>query len=128
MYLIHVLVIHTVETILTLLHACTWYAVVPAAYLVSFAGATVLFYLVERPCLAYGRKLSKRMRESQASRSESAASRMSFSHLSNPMESAITPIEREEPGVPNDFANEVSEGSGEATLSWAGTSSHKEDK
>ena len=63
MYLIHVLVLHAVEKLMAAVHARQWYTVVPATYLLSFLGATILFYLVERPCLAYGQRLSKKIRE-----------------------------------------------------------------
>lgn len=116
MYLIHVLVIHTVERTLTLLHACVWYTVVPVAYLVSFAGATVLFYLVERPCLVYGRRLSKRMHESRALGSRSAISGMPSSFASVPLEATVTPIEREESSVPSEFVNEDDGVSNEARI------------
>ena len=113
MYLIHVLVIHAVEKIAALLHACVWYTVVPFAYLVSFAGATVLFYLVERPCLTFGRRLSKEMRARSASGTIGAGLEMSPSLSSTPIEYAVAPIEREEPGVPNAFASDESEVSSE---------------
>jgi peptidoglycan/LPS O-acetylase OafA/YrhL len=127
MYLIHVLVIHAVERLAALLHMNVWYAVVPAAYLVSFAGATVLFYLIERPCLAYGRRLSKMARERPFD-SQSGASAASASPASDHLESAVTPIEREEPGVTNAFAghgDEVSEG---VSLCWASVAPQKENK
>jgi peptidoglycan/LPS O-acetylase OafA/YrhL len=65
MYLIHVLVIHVMERALAPLHVLVWYVVIPVSFLASFAGATVLFYLVEHPCLAYGRKISKRIGQQQ---------------------------------------------------------------
>ncbi len=107
MYLIHVLVIHSVEGLLRLLHACVWYTVVPAAYLVSFAGATVLFYSVERPCLAYGRRLSKRMRDRQIHVSESVVSRMSSSLALAPFANTVAPIERMDSAVPNAYADRI---------------------
>jgi peptidoglycan/LPS O-acetylase OafA/YrhL len=109
MYLIHVLVIHAVEKLATLLHVSLWYMVIPAVYLLSFAGATVLFYLVERPCLAYGRGLSKRMRERRLLASKNAVSGMPDSFSSAPLEGAVAPIEREEQGVPNAFADDGTE-------------------
>ena len=109
MYLIHVLVIHAIERIATLLHACVWYTVVPLAYLVSFAGATALFYIVERPCLSFGRRLSKEMRSTSASGSRGAVPEMLSSLSTNPIEYTVAPIEREEPGVPNAFASDDSE-------------------
>jgi peptidoglycan/LPS O-acetylase OafA/YrhL len=109
MYLIHVLVIHAVERIATLLHACVWYTVIPFAYLLSFAGATVLFYMVERPCLAFGRNMSKEMRARSASGSRGAVPEMLSSLSATPIEHTVEPIEREEPGVPNAFAKDESE-------------------
>jgi peptidoglycan/LPS O-acetylase OafA/YrhL len=128
MYLIHVLVIHAVERIATLLHACVWYTVVPAAYLLSFAGATLLFYLVERPCLAYGRRLSKRMHESQDFVSQSAVSGLSFSFASVPLELAVAPIERDEPGVPNAFLNNPEEESKEVRAICQSVPSQEENE
>jgi peptidoglycan/LPS O-acetylase OafA/YrhL len=74
MYLTHVLVLHAVEKLMTLFHASLWYTVVPVTYLLSFAAATILFYLVERPCLTYGHRLSKRIRENGSLNAQSAVS------------------------------------------------------
>ena len=109
MYLIHVLIIHAVERVAARLHVGVWYTVVPAAYLVSFAGATLLFYLVERPCLSYGRRLSKNLSERQSSGFRSAAFEVASSFASKSLEGAVAPIERDEPGVPNAFAEDEKE-------------------
>ena len=74
MYLIHVLVLHSVQKLADILHANFWYTVIPVTYLLSFAGATVLFYLVERPCLAFGQRLSKRFREEDSLKPQNAIS------------------------------------------------------
>jgi peptidoglycan/LPS O-acetylase OafA/YrhL len=64
MYLIHVLVIDFVERVVMRGMTLRWYGVIPVAYGLSFLGATVIFYAVERPCVRYGRRVAKRMRES----------------------------------------------------------------
>lgn len=69
MYLIHVLVINFVERVLVKGGWTRWYVVIPAAYLLSFGGATVIYYAVERPCVRYGRQLAAGMRESLSKRS-----------------------------------------------------------
>jgi len=69
MYLIHVLVINSVERVPVKEAGTHWYVVIPAAYLLSFGGATVIYYAVERPCVRYGRKLAAAMRESLTKRS-----------------------------------------------------------
>jgi peptidoglycan/LPS O-acetylase OafA/YrhL len=128
MYLIHVLVIHAVERFATLLHVCKWYTIVPAAYLASFAGATVLFYTVERPCLAYGRTLSKRIRERQHQQPQGTLSRLPPAPASDSLNGAVTPIEREEPGVPNAFANDNEELKSRVGLSWPIASAEEEKR
>ncbi len=62
MYLVHVLVINAVTAAAVKAHVDTWFVVLPLAYLGSFLFATVLFYLVERPCVEYGRSLSRKLR------------------------------------------------------------------
>jgi peptidoglycan/LPS O-acetylase OafA/YrhL len=74
MYLIHVLVLHAVEKLAGIAHATLWYAVVPATYLLSFACATILYAVVERPCLSYGHRLSNRIRDEGARKARSAVS------------------------------------------------------
>ena len=127
MYLIHVLVIHSVERLASLLNASKWYVVVPVAYLASFAGATILFYTVERPCLAYGRKLSKRIRarEDEQLRSDLPGLPYSTRHVQS--NNSVEPIEREEPGVPNAFPDEEKEASMRIELSWPLASTEEEN-
>ncbi len=74
MYLIHVLVLHTVEKLLSIVHASRWYTVVPVTYFLSFCGAVILYSVVERPCLSYGHRLSKNIREDGAQRARRAVS------------------------------------------------------
>jgi peptidoglycan/LPS O-acetylase OafA/YrhL len=64
MYLVHVLFLDATEKLARSLHLEVWYVVVPLTYLLSFGGATALFYFVERPCINRGRRLSKAMRGS----------------------------------------------------------------
>ena len=68
MYLIHVLVIDFVERVVTRGWALHWYVVIPVAYGLSFLGATAIFYAVERPCVQYGRRTARGMRESLTKR------------------------------------------------------------
>ncbi len=63
MYLVHVLFLDATEKVAHRIHAEVWYFVVPITFLLSFLGATALFYLVERPCIDRGRRLSKGMRK-----------------------------------------------------------------
>ena len=68
MYLIHVLAIDAVERIGARTGGLRTYVVIPVAYGVSFLGATAIFYAVERPCVKYGRKVARGMRESLTKR------------------------------------------------------------
>ncbi len=68
MYLIHVLAIDFVERIGVRTGGLRWYVVIPVAYGLSFLGATAIFYAVERPCVKYGRKVARGMRESLTKR------------------------------------------------------------
>jgi peptidoglycan/LPS O-acetylase OafA/YrhL len=68
MYLIHVLAIDAVERIGGRVGGLRWYVVIPVAYGVSFLGATTMFYAVERPCVTYGRRVARGMRESLTKR------------------------------------------------------------
>ena len=68
MYLIHVLAINAVERIGVRTGGLRRYVVIPVAYGVSFLGATAIFYAVERPCVKYGRKVARGMRESLTKR------------------------------------------------------------
>jgi peptidoglycan/LPS O-acetylase OafA/YrhL len=68
MYLIHVLVIDFVERVEMRGWTLRWYVVIPMAYGLSFLGATVIFYAVEQPCVRYGRRAARGMRESLTKR------------------------------------------------------------
>jgi peptidoglycan/LPS O-acetylase OafA/YrhL len=68
MYLIHVLVIDLVERVGGRAMALRWYGVIPVAYGLSFLGATAIFYGLERPCVQYGRRVAREMRESLTKR------------------------------------------------------------
>lgn len=68
MYLIHVLAIDAVERISGRVGGLRWYWVIPVAYGVSFLGATAIFYALERPCVKYGRRVARGMRESLTKR------------------------------------------------------------
>jgi peptidoglycan/LPS O-acetylase OafA/YrhL len=68
MYLIHVLVIDFVERVGGRGMTLRWYGVIPVAYGLSFLGATAIFYAVERPCVQYGRRMARGMRESLTKR------------------------------------------------------------
>lgn len=67
MYLVHVVILDGIQraTLHTVLYA--WYIVVPLDYLGSFAVATGLYYLIEKPSVHYGRSVSKRLRSSKSS-------------------------------------------------------------
>jgi peptidoglycan/LPS O-acetylase OafA/YrhL len=73
-----------------------WYIVVPLTYLVSFAAAMALFYLIERPCVAQGRKLSRRMRQRIGGPGQLLPSMRASGN-------GVAVIEREEAGVPRAF-------------------------
>ena len=64
MYLIHVLAIDLVERIGARMGGLRTYVVIPVAYGVSVRGATANVYALERPCVKYGRKVARGMRES----------------------------------------------------------------
>jgi peptidoglycan/LPS O-acetylase OafA/YrhL len=97
MYLVHVVVLDGIEVAAQRMHLDLWYIVVPMAYLASFAAAMALFYLVERPCVAQGRKLSRRMRERMSRPSQMATV------LAEQTGRGVAVIEREETGVPRAF-------------------------
>lgn len=63
MYLVHVVLLDGIEAAAKKAHLDVWYIVVPLTYLASVAGEVILFHLIECPCVAYGRKLSRGMRE-----------------------------------------------------------------
>lgn len=63
MYLIHVLVLNVVENVLPKFVKPSWFLVVGAAYVLTIVAASVMHVTIERPCIAYGRKMSKRWSE-----------------------------------------------------------------
>jgi peptidoglycan/LPS O-acetylase OafA/YrhL len=69
MYLIHVLAIDSIERVVTRTGAARWYFVIPVAYGLSLIGATVIFYIVERPCIKFGRRAARGMRQRLATAS-----------------------------------------------------------
>ena len=85
MYLIHVLVINFVERVLVQGGWSKTYIVIPVAYLLSFGGATVIYYSVERPCVRYGRKLAAGMRESLTKRSPNEVSLNEVQAIRDPL-------------------------------------------
>ena len=66
MYLIHVLAINAVEKILPRFLTPTWLPVVALSFGASLLGACLLQAVVERPCIAFGRKLSASFSRSRA--------------------------------------------------------------
>ncbi len=97
MYLVHIVLLDGIEAVARKAQLDIWYIVVPAAYTASFVVAMVLFYLIERPCVAYGRKLSRRMRERMRGPRE-------FDVLAaEGAGNGVAVIEREESGVPRAF-------------------------
>lgn len=62
MYLVHALALNFTEMIAPKVHLLQWYVVIPSAYLLSFAASTGLYYLIERPCIEFGRALSRKIR------------------------------------------------------------------
>jgi peptidoglycan/LPS O-acetylase OafA/YrhL len=97
MYLVHIVLLDGIEVAARRMHLDLWYVVVPTAYLASFAAAMALFYAIERPCVAQGRKLSRRMRERISAPSPTSAL------LAERTGRGIAVIEREEAGVPRAF-------------------------
>jgi peptidoglycan/LPS O-acetylase OafA/YrhL len=97
MYLVHIVLLDGIEVTAQKIHLDIWYVVVPMAYLVSFAAAMALFYLVERPCVAQGRKLSRRMRERISRPAQMAVLQ------ADRADNGVAVIEREEAGVPRAF-------------------------
>jgi peptidoglycan/LPS O-acetylase OafA/YrhL len=97
MYLVHIVLLDGIELAAQRMHLDLWYVVVPMAYLASFAAAMALFYLIERPCVAQGRNLSRRMRERISRPTQMAAL------LAERAGSGVAVIEREEAGVPRAF-------------------------
>ncbi len=97
MYLVHIVLLDGIEVAAKEVHLDLWYIVVPLAYLASFAAAMTLFELIERPCVAQGRKMSRRMRERISDPSRTAA------QLAGRAGGGVAVIEREEAGVPRAF-------------------------
>lgn len=97
MYLVHIVLLDGIEVAAKKMHLDLWYIVVPMAYLASFAAAMALFHLVERPCVAQGRKISRRMRERISDPGQMAA------QSAERAGSGVAVIEREEAGVPRAF-------------------------
>jgi peptidoglycan/LPS O-acetylase OafA/YrhL len=91
MYLVHILCLDAIEKVARPHGLELWYVVVPATFLLAFLCATGLFYLVEQPCIAYGRRLSKGMRTSLAKQPTEAAS--------HSITDGMPVIEREEEGA-----------------------------
>jgi peptidoglycan/LPS O-acetylase OafA/YrhL len=92
MYLVHVVFLDGIEAAARRAHLDLWYIVVPMTYLASFAAAMALFYVIERPCVAQGRKLSRRMRDRISDQKD-------FRHAGK----GVAVIEREEAGIPRAF-------------------------
>ncbi len=63
MYLVHVLVLNVLSAVARKAHMDAWFVLLPLAYLASFLAATVLFYLVEKPSMEFGRSISRRLRK-----------------------------------------------------------------
>jgi peptidoglycan/LPS O-acetylase OafA/YrhL len=61
MYLIHVLVVDLVEKVQPAFLADQGILIVCVAYGLTVAGASLMYLAIERPCIAFGRRLSKRM-------------------------------------------------------------------
>jgi peptidoglycan/LPS O-acetylase OafA/YrhL len=66
MYLIHVLAIDGVEKILPASLIVNGVLTVCVAYGLSLAGASLMYVAIERPCVAYGRRLSKKLAQQRA--------------------------------------------------------------
>ncbi len=96
MYLVHIVLLDAIEVAARKAHLDVWYIVVPLAYLVSFAVAMALFYLIERPCVAQGRTLSRRMRQHGGGPGGPLPSIETTGNR-------VAVIEREETGVPRAF-------------------------
>lgn len=58
MYLVHVLVLDSLETVLRHRNLSRWWLVWPCTLIGSFLVATVLYYIVEKPSIEYGRAIS----------------------------------------------------------------------
>jgi peptidoglycan/LPS O-acetylase OafA/YrhL len=62
-YLVHVLVMHIADIVGQRLHAYYWWFVVPVTFALSFGISTGLHHAVEKPLMAYSRKLSQSYRQ-----------------------------------------------------------------
>lgn len=61
MYLIHVLVLNLVEKVQPAFLTDQGILIVCVAYGLTLAGASMMYVAIERPCIAFGRRLSKRV-------------------------------------------------------------------
>jgi len=59
LYLIHVLALNAVTKVLQRFMTPNWVEVVGITYVVGILGAELMHALIERPCIAVGRRLSK---------------------------------------------------------------------
>jgi peptidoglycan/LPS O-acetylase OafA/YrhL len=66
MYLIHVLMLNVVEKVPPRFLPPNWLLIVGIGYLLSIAGASLIYVAIERPCIGFGRTLSKRWDERHA--------------------------------------------------------------
>jgi peptidoglycan/LPS O-acetylase OafA/YrhL len=64
-YLIHVFAIDLAEKVLTRYGALNWVTVLAMAFVVSLAAASLMHVAIELPCIAAGRRLSKRLAHSE---------------------------------------------------------------
>jgi peptidoglycan/LPS O-acetylase OafA/YrhL len=64
-YLIHVLVIDFTEKVLARFITPNWIIVVAVSFMLTLAGASVMHIAIELPCIALGRRLSKRLAHSE---------------------------------------------------------------
>jgi peptidoglycan/LPS O-acetylase OafA/YrhL len=68
MYLLHALALAATVKVLQRLHLDTWYIALLSTFAASYLGAVVLYHLVEKPCMEYGRAISRRLREKLSSK------------------------------------------------------------
>jgi len=61
MYLIHVLMLNVVERVPNF--PANWLLIVAVGYLLTIAVASLIYWAIERPCIAFGRQLAKRWAE-----------------------------------------------------------------
>jgi len=79
MYLIHVLVADAVGHLTPKVLPANWFAVVTFSYLLSLAGASLMYLTIERPCIGLGRRLSNRFMDRE--RVRQAAEVQAFPHM-----------------------------------------------